>query len=426
MGSTDGRDGVGRTLIGRRSDFRKYWLGESVSSIGSQVTFLALPLTAIHTADASTSEIGLLGVATTVGAIALTPFVGAWVDTRTVLPIMIWANVARALLLLTIPLAYVLASVTMPLLYGVGLAVSALTCVFDVAVLTYLPRLVSSEDLVDANGRVGASMSIADAAGPAFGGVLVQLLTAPGAIVADVLSYLFSFAALGRITTNEIVPPRDAAPRSLLPSGWEGVRFCFTHPQLRLLLLASTWFNAFGLPIFIIFLVYATQSLSLTASAIGLLLAAVGIGGTLGSVAAGRVGRRLGTGKALVVSLPTGAAALAFVPIPSGDTVQWVLGVAFFVHGFATGLFNVHATSLRQAVTPNGLQGRVNAGYRLFVSGALPLGAGLAGVLGSALTPRTTILVASGALAIGIALFVPFATAILGPWSTGTSPSPTS
>lgn len=426
MTSTDGRADVGRTLIGRGSDFRKYWLGESVSLIGSQVTFLALPLTAIHTADASTSEIGLLGAATTIGAIALTPFVGAWVDTRTVLPIMIWANVARALLLLTIPLAYLLASVTMPLLYGVGVAVSALTCVFEVAVLTYLPRLVSSEDLVDANGKVGASVSTADAAGPALGGVLVQLLTAPGAIVADVLSYLFSFVVLGRITTDEIVPPRDAARRSLLSSGWEGVRFCFTHPQLRVLLLGSTWFNAFGLPIFIIFLVYATQSLSLTASAIGLIMAAVGVGGALGSFAAGRVGRRLGTGRALVISLPIAAAALAFVPIPSGDMVQWVLGVTFFVHGFATALYNVHATSLRQSVTPSGLQGRVNAGYRLFVSGALPLGAALAGALGSALTPRATLLVAAGALAGGITLFVPFAAATLRSLPTDRSPSPAS
>jgi MFS family permease len=426
MTSTDDRADADRALMGRRSDFRKYWLGESVSLIGSQVTFLALPLTAIHAADASTSEVGLLGAATTFGAIALTPFVGAWVDTRTVLPIMIWANVARALLLLTIPLAYVVASVTMPLLYGVGLAVSALSSVFEVAVLTYLPRLVSSEDLVDANGKVGASVSTADAAGPALGGVLVQLLTAPGAIVADVLSYLFSFAALSRISANETVPPREAVPRSLLSRGWEGVRFCFRHPQLRVLLLASTWFNAFGLPIFIIFFVYATQSLSLAASTIGLLLAAVGIGGALGSVAAGRIGRRLGTGKALVVSLPVGAAALAFVPIPSGDLVQWVLGVAFFVHGFATAHYNVHATSLRQAVTPSGLLGRVNAGYRLFVSGALPVGAAFAGVLGSALSPRSTILVASAALAGGIALFVPFAAAILGSWSATRSPSPAS
>lgn len=409
----DGRDDVDRTRTGRHSDFRKYWLGESVSLIGSQVTFLALPLTAIHTADASTAQVGLLGAATTVGAIALTPFAGAWLDTRTVLPVMIRANVARALLLLTIPLAHVLASVTMPLLYGVGLAVSALTSVFEVAVLTYLPRLVSPEDLVDANGKVGASVSVADAAGPALGGALVQLLTAPGAIVADVLSYLVSFGALRRITTDEIVPPREPTRRSLLSSGWEGVRFCFRHPQLRLLLLGSTWFNAFGLPIFIIFLVYATESLSLTATAIGLLLAAVGIGGALGSVAAGRIGRRLGRGRALMVSLPTAAVALAFVPVPSGEAVQWALGVTLFVHGFATGLFNVHATSLRQTVTPSRLQGRVNAGYRLFVSGALPLGAGLAGALGSALSPRATISVAAGALAVGAVLFVPFATVIL-------------
>lgn len=389
----------------RQPDFLRFWLGESFSWIGTQVTSLALPLTAISVAGGTTQQVGLLAVASTLTTLVLTPLAGPWLDARPVLPVIVMTNVLRALALLAVPVSYIWFSVTIPLLYAVAVVSGALTAVFDIAVLTYIPRLVRQDELVEANAKVSASISVAETAGPAVGGLLIQLLTAPLTILADVGSYVVSTVLLRGITRRERVPVPPPETGSLLANAWDGIRFCFTDRQIRPLLLASAWFNMFEQLIMTVFLVYAVSSLALPASVVGGLLTAAGLGATVGSVAATRLGRRFGPSIVMTASLGTAATALAVVPVPTGPVVLLMLSIAFFVYGCGIGVFNVHAVSYRQAVVPDGLQGRVNAGYRMFVFGALPIGAGLAAWLGALLGPRVIIGCAAIALVAGTVLF---------------------
>jgi MFS family permease len=387
-------------------DFRKFWLGESMSWIGSQITSIALPLAAILAVGASTWEVGMLVAAGMVGTIVVTPFAGSSLDRRPVLPVIMMTNVVRALVLASVPLAYVLASIGMPLLYVVAVMVGALTAVFDIAVLAYVPRLASDRDLVDANGKIGVSISMAEAAGPALGGVLVHRFTAPVAILFDVISYLVSAAFLATIGTRERIAAPAARKRPALLDAWRGLTFCFAHRRLRTLLLVSAWFNAFEQLIMTVLLVHATRSLSLSPTAVGVLFAAAGAGGVVGSALAGPVGRRLGQAKTFALSLGVAAGALTVTPIPTGPAAAIVLCTALFVYGAGLGQFNVHAVAYRQRVTPDDHQGRVNAGYRLVVFGAIPVGAALAGVADAALGSRAAIAGASVALVLGTVAFV--------------------
>jgi MFS family permease len=393
---------VARESVLRQSPFLRYWIGESISWFGSQVTILALPLVAISVVGASTSAVGLLVAASNGAMIAVTPFAGPWLDARAVRPVIIWTNVVRAAVLAAVPAAYFFAAVSMPLLYAVALAVGAVTGVFEIAALTYVPRLVHTAQLVDASSKVSASGAVAETAGPAVGGLLIRLITAPVAILADVLSYVVSTALLLSIRMPERVPRQEPVPGKILAKVYRGIRYCLVHPKLRLLLVATAWFNLCEQAIITAFLVYAIRVLSISATTLGAILAAAGGGAVAGAIVATRAERRFGLGKALAGGAGIAAVSLALVPVPTGTAAPFILGGAFFANGFGTGLFSVHSVAYRQTITPAGAQGQMNAGYRLFAFGTVPLGAALAGVLGGLIGTRTTIAVVAAALTAGM------------------------
>lgn len=190
----------------RQGSFLRYWIGESVSWFGSQVTILALPLVAISVVGASTRAVGLLVALSNGAMIAVTPFVGSWLDAHAIRPVIIATNVARAAILMAVPVAFWLSAVSMPLLFAVALAVGAITGVFEIAALTYVPRLVHPTQLIDASSKVSASGAIAETTGPPVGGLLIGLVTAPVAIIADVASYAVSIALLLSIRELARVP----------------------------------------------------------------------------------------------------------------------------------------------------------------------------------------------------------------------------
>jgi MFS family permease len=380
-------------LLRRHRDFRRLWAAQLVSEVGTSVSYLAVPLVAVTVLDASTFQVGLLVAAQATAFLLVGLPAGAWVDRVRRRPVLIAADLARAGLLGSVPVAAALDVLTLAQLYVVVLLMGVGTVFFDVAYQSYLPRLVGRDDLVEGNGRLEASRSVALTAGPTVGGYLVQWLTAPFALAADAASFLWSAGWIARIRHPE--PPPEPARRALRQEIVEGLRFVLRHPVLRA--LAATGATAV---IFIstqqaVLLVFLVRELGLAAGTIGLLFTAASLGTVAGAVAAPALTRRVGTRRAMLW-YPVAAGAFGLLT-PLADT-GWRL--AFVVAGGGLGsaavvAYNIVQVSYRQSCCPDELLGRMTATLRFLMWGATPLGGVLGGVLGTQLGLRPTLWVSA-------------------------------
>lgn len=388
----------------RNSDFLKLWGGETVSLFGTQVTVLALPLTAVLTLEASPAELGFLNAARFAPFIAVILFAGVWVDRHRRRPVLIQTNAVRAVLIALIPLAAFLDLLRMEVLYVVGFSVGVLTVFFDLAYQSYLPSLVSRAQLTEGNSKLQASASAAEVGGPGLGGVLVQVATAPYALLIDAGSYLFSALALSGIRKGEPEPGEESDRLPAWAAIREGFSFTLRNPHLRPIAGEAATFNLFEQAIMTVFVVYAVRELDFSAGLLGLVISIGAAGAFLGSVLASFPERRYGLGPTIVGSMVVACSVPLAIPAISRATPLGVLLLAltFFIWGLAVAVSNVHVVSLRQAVTPDLLLGRMNASYRFFTYGAIPLGALLGGLLGETIGLRPTLLV--GALGLLLAL----------------------
>ena len=382
----------------RHGDFMSLWGAETISQFGTQVTLLALPLVAIVTLDESAFRVALLTTAEFLPFLLFTLPAGVWVDRLPRRPILILANLGRAAALLSVPVAHWLGLLTIWQLYGVGFAVGVGTVFFDLAYMSYLPRLVGRAELLEGNAKLEMSRSAAQIGGPGLGGVLVSVLTAPVAIFVDAASYLVSALLMGRIRTAEAVAPRDER-RSLRVELREGLGYVFRHPYQRGIVGAVAISNFFGQLVFAILLVFAVRELGLTAAAIGIILSLGSVGTLLAAVTARRVGDRLGVGRTILVAallFGPGTLLIAFAPV---DYAEMFIVAAIAIVGYGGTLFNVTMISLVQAITPDRILGRANASRRFVVWGVIPVGGVVAGVLAETIGLRETIVVGSlGAL----------------------------
>ena len=400
------------TSLGRNRDFLKLWAGETISLFGTQVTVLALPLTAVLTLQASAGELGLLNAARFAPFIAVILFAGVWVDRRRRRPILVQANLGRALLILVVPAAAFFDVLRMELLYAVGFLVGVLTVFFDVAYQSYVPSLVGRAQLTAANSRLEASRSAAEVGGPGVGGLLVQLATAPYALLVDALSFLLSGAMLLSIRRGE--PPPE--PSNTGESAWsairQGFRFTFANRYLRPIAGEAATFNLFEQAIMTVFVLYAVRELGLSAGLLGLIISVGAAGALVGALVAAYPARRFGLGPALVASMLIACTIPLALPAITGPVTSTVplLGFTFFCWGLALAVSNVHVVSLRQAATPDHLLGRMNASYRFFTYGAIPLGALLGGVLGETIGLRATLV--AGAVGLLLAPLWLYASAV--------------
>ncbi len=378
-------------------DFRRLWLADAVSQIGTRMTFLAAPLLATLYLHASTFEVALVRTFESLAYLLFGLLAGAWVDRVRCRPVLIATDLGRAVLMLTVPAAALFGVLALWQLYVVMFAVGLLTVFFDVAHQSYLPRLLPPSKLVDANAKLAANASVAALTGAGAGGWLVQLLTAPFVFVLDAVSMVWSALWVRSIRHRE--PPVPRAPdRHLCLEIVEGVRFVARHPLLRPIALNTATVvlcQSAGMGVSIVFLV---RDVGLSAGVIGLL----GVIGLVGALLAAAVTRRLVARLGQVRALLLGAACLgpAFLvqgfTTPGWGLVWWV--VSGFVACFCIVLTNVVTATLRQTVCPPALLGRVNATMELTVWGVVPLGSLLGGVLGTVLGTRATLLW-SGALA---------------------------
>ena len=274
----------------RDRDFVRFWAGESVSLVGSQITALALPFMAVLVLGASPAQMGLLGALGFLPFLVVTLPAGAWIDRHRRRPTLIVANLARAALIATIPLAALFGVLRMELLYVIAFAVGVLTVAFDVAYLAYVPSLVSRERLTTANGRLLASASAAEMGGPGLAGLLISLVGAPLALAVDAASYVVSAVSLIGISREEPAPPPEApGRRDLVAEIREGLRVTFGSPLLRAVAAEAATYNGLYQMIEVLILLYFTRQLGLNPATIGLLFAHWRGRCSLGSVVAGRL-----------------------------------------------------------------------------------------------------------------------------------------
>ena len=388
-----------RSLL-RHHDFRQLWAAETVSQVGTQVTMLALPVVAVTVLDATPLQMGVLTALETAAFLLIGLPAGAWVDRWRRKRVLVTADLVRAVVLATLPVAYLLDVLTLGQLFAVAAVTGTATVFFDVAYQSYLPALVDRDQLVDGNGKLEASRAVAQVAGPGATGVLLRVLGAPLLIAVDAVSYLVSALFIGRIGAPDVVPDR-ASRRPLRTEIGEGLAFVVRHPLLRRIVACTGTGNLFGSITSTLLVLFALRELGLSESTLGLALSAGAVGGLLGAATAARFARRVGEGRAI----PLSAAALvpfsALTPLADLGAPVVLLVLSMFGFSWSVVVYNVTQVSFRQRLCPPGLLGRMNASVRFIVFGTMPLGGLLGGVLGTWLgvVPALWVAVAGSALA---------------------------
>jgi MFS family permease len=393
----------------RQRDFMLLWGGQTVSEMGSAVTMVALPLVAVVVLKASTFQVGLLTAATTAAFALITLPAGALVDRRRKRSIMVACDALRLLVIGSIPVASAFGALTMAQLYGVALLAGVCTVFFDVSYQSYLPSLVRSEQLMDANGKLGTTGAIGQLGGPSLGGGLAAAFGAAGAITADAASYLISVLSLLGIRTREEPPPAGRDGETLRGRIAEGLKFVVGHPILRNIVACTGVANLFNSMSVALSMVFLIRVLHVRTGLVGLVLAGAAIGGIAGGALAGRLAKRIGSARiiwvsALVLSVPQLLAPAAWRGWGGWGVLLFPLGWGLAY--FAMMVYNVAQVSYRQAVTPPELMGRMNAAVRWLVWGTMPIGGVLGGALGTLVGVRPAFWVATiGTWAAGWLVF---------------------
>ena len=382
----------------RDVNFMKLWAGQAISLFGSQITFLALPLTAVLVLDATPAQMGILVAVEALPSLLIGLFVGVWVDHYRRRPILIVADLARAVLLCVVPVAAILDLLRIEHLYINGLLVSVLGLFYGVAHRSFLPSLVGREHLVEANSKLELGNSVAEIVGQGVAGGLVQVVTAPIAIAADAISSLVSALLLGLMRVSEPVP-KPSEQQNIGKEIGEGLELVLRDRLLRSIAGCLSTLYLFNSVLEAVFILYVTQELQIGAGLLGLIFAVGSVGFLVGAILPGWVARRFGWGPGIIVGLLLVGLSDLLIPLVRGSVVVTVavaaLTTAQFFFGLGLVIFNVGQVSLRQAMTPDELQGRMNA-TMIFLAGAVvPLGGLLGGALGETIGLRPTLLLAA-------------------------------
>jgi MFS family permease len=379
------------STLSKNRDFNRLWVGETISLFGSEISELALPLAAIIVLGADAGELGLLGAARFAPFLVLTLPVGLLADRRRRRPMLVAANLGRAVAIGSVPVLAWMGALSMPALFLIALAVGALTVLFDVTYVSYVPTVVGREHLIEGNTKLQASASAAAIGGPGLGGILVQVLSAPVALVVDAISYLVSAVNLLLIRVPEPPPKRDRRARGLVHEIRAGFAALLGHRSLRALAGVAGAYNLFSQWIATLFVLFAVDELGLSASLIGMVIASGAVGALVGALLAGRMARALGVGPSIVLAVIIECVVMLPLGLVGGPTpvVLLVLLAIHVVNGCFVTMSSVHALAYRQAVAPEALLGRITAGYRFISYGSIPIGALAGGLAGEWLGLRT-------------------------------------
>ena len=394
----------------RHPDFIRLWSAETVSQFGTQFTLLALPLVAIDALHVSAFEVAALTTVEFLPFLLVSLPAGVWVDRLRRRPILIAGDLARALLLASVPVAYWIGHLSMAQLYVVAFLGGIATVFFDVAYQSYLPSLVERQQLIDGNAKLEISRAAAQLGGPGLAGIVIDFLRAPAALAFDALSYVGSALFIFSIRKPESSVRTDAPRRRMREELREGLRWVLRHPYLKNIAACTALFNFWGNMGFAVLLVFARRELHLSPLAIGLAFTLSNIGPLLAAFNADRISSRFGVGRTIIAASIIGAPTFLVIPFaPEGNAALAVLIPAFVIGGLSNVIYNVTQVSLRQAITPERLQGRMNSVMRFIVWGTIPLGSIIGGVLASQIGVKETLIVS------GIGCFLPFLPVLFSP-----------
>lgn len=405
-----------RSALWRNPNFLRLWAGQSVSELGTQVSLIAIPFAAVALLHVSAFQAGLLGTAEFLPWLLFGLPAGAIVDRLPRRPVLVAADVGRAAVFASVPAAWWLGHLALAQLYAVTFVAGLLSVPFDVAYQSYLPELVGTEHLVEGNSKLEVTGSAATVAGPTVGGALIAAVGAAVSVLADALSYVASVVLLLAIRTGEPAQHDAGAP----PGHWlhsmrgeivEGLRFLLGHPLLRPIVFCSTVANFFIDMVLALVVLFAVRDLGMSSTAVGGAFSVGSLALLAGAAGAPRIAARIGTGPTIVGSATLFTLAFALLALAPRAHPFWFIAAQSGITGFAAVVYNVNQRSLRQAVTPSRLLGRVNAGNRFLVYGVSPAGTFIGGILGSTLGLRATFWIAAGGLALP-ALLVAFSPVI--------------
>ncbi len=366
----------------RDSEFLKLWTGFTIARVGSQITVLALPLAAVLLLGAGATETGFLVAAQMAPSLVVGLFIGVWVDRLPRRPILIWSDVGSAVVIASVPLAAALSSLTLAQLYVVAFLGGAFAIATDLARVAFVPALVGRTGLVAANSQLQASLAVAQVAGPSLGGILVQTLTAPIAMLVDAVSFIVSALFIAAIRSPEAPRSRETEA-SVWREITEGLRWVRRQPIVLRCILAIALANIEWFAVEAVLVVYATRELGLSPALLGISLAVIGPLSLLGAWLAGHLTARWGLGPVMIAALFLETVSRLLLPFAGGTPVEaaTVLGLSQAILGLTVPLWVVSSVTLQQALTPEHLLGRVNSAARFVAFGVAPpaaIGAGIA------------------------------------------------
>ena len=392
----------------RHPDFVKLWSAETISQFGTQVTLLALPIIAATTLNVTPFEFGLLSTIEFLPFIFLSLPAGVWVDRLRRRPILIVGDLIRAAALVSIPIAFALNALTIWQLYLVGFINGCATVFFDVAYQSYLPSLVDRDKIVDGNAKLETSRSAAQITGPGVAGVVIGAVTAPFAIAVDALSFVVSAFFMFAIRRHEAAPdPRlneNGERPSMRSEISEGLRYVGGHRLLRSIAATTGLSNFFTNILYAILILYLVRELSVTPQLLGLAFSLGAVGFLVGALIANRLATRFGVGPTIVLAVMVSGPAELLIAIAPPDLAVPFVAASVFLGGIGNVVYNINQVSLRQAITPERMQGRMNATMRFIVWGTIPIGSIVGGSLGGLIGLHETIWI--GAIG-GVFVFLP-------------------
>jgi len=392
-------------LLRSNTNFRRFFVGQSVSLLGDQITAIALPLTAVLALHATAGQMGALTTAYLVPNLLFALHAGAWVDRRgRRRNVMLATDVGRALLIGSVPVAYAFGHLGWTQLYIVAFGTGSLSVLFFVAFGAMIQMIVPREQFVEANSIVHGSRAFSFLAGNSIGGALVQLLRGPYALAVDSLSFLWSALFLARMHIAE--PPGVPPEKGGITAGARWIR---NNAIIRAELLGVATLNFFNFIFFALFVLYATRSLGVGPATLGIVLGVGSIGTLTGSFITARIGRRIGIGPAFVLGCFLFPAPLVLVPLAGGP--KWLviacLFTAEFVSGFGLMLLDIMAGTMSAALIPVQLRSRVSGAFMVVNYGVRPLGTSVGGILGTAIGLRPTLWIATLGALLGLLWILP-------------------
>jgi predicted MFS family arabinose efflux permease len=387
----------------RHRDFLLLWSAQGISAIGSRITRTALPMAAILVADASAYELGLLAVALSLPGVLVAWVAGGWVDRHRRRPLLIATDLIRAAVLMAIPLAAFRHELSLPVLYAVAAITGVCTVLFNLADHVFITDLVSRKRLLDANGKREAIDAVAEISGPALGGALVALWTAPLAILADAATFVVSACLIARIRKVE-ARPKPVAATSFVDDVRTGIQVVFRTPAVRTLFCAMTIFTLCGSFMASLYTLFALRDLGLSPAQLGVAIGCGGVGGLVGAALAGPAAARWGTRRTLLGSLALTAVMQAFIPL--APAVPWI-AMLFLIASQVVGdgamtVYLVNETTLRQQLLPQAALGRSAATWQVAAGLLTPAGALLGALLAEAFGLRPTLWVLAAGFAAAL------------------------